>query len=274
MTDLERAAKALEKKGAAFWEMLPELAVGFVVALVFWFVSRAIAKAVYLAFQKADQPEHVALLVSRLVRWGLLVLGGLIVITLIVPSLNAASVFGALGVGSIAIGFAFKDILQNWLAGLLILITRPFEMGDHIVTGIHEGVVEHIEVRATRVRLADHRVAVIPNSELYASRVTVYHPNDPRRVALTLTLPYGTDLALARASITEGLLALPQLVAAAPSPEVVVTELAETGVRLSLRFWLDPSVNADVARASDEVLSRIKAVVESQRAAAQPSPAR
>ncbi|WP_229755789.1 mechanosensitive ion channel family protein, partial [Deinococcus soli (ex Cha et al. 2016)] len=108
-----------------------------------------------------------------LTRFQTLALGVLVALTVVFPTLTAASLFGALGVRGVAIGFAFKDIFQNLLAGLLILITRPFRIGDQIVSGEHEGTVEDIQVRATLLHTYDNRRVVIPNSELYTNRVIV-----------------------------------------------------------------------------------------------------
>ncbi|MXV22113.1 mechanosensitive ion channel family protein, partial [Deinococcus xianganensis] len=101
--------------------------------------------------------------------------------------------------------FAFKDIFQNLLAGLLILITRPFRIGDQIVSGEHEGTVEDIQVRATLLRTYDNRRVVIPNSELYTNRVIVNTAYDRRRLAVTVGIGYGDDIAQAKRIILDTL---------------------------------------------------------------------
>ncbi|MFP3354118.1 mechanosensitive ion channel, partial [Pseudoalteromonas sp. SIMBA_153] len=93
-----------------------------------------------------------------------------------------AKLIGALGIGSVAIGFAFKDIFQNLLSGILLLISEPFRIGDQIVSGDYEGTVEDIKIRATTIRTYDGRQVVIPNSDLYTSALTVNTAYKQRRL--------------------------------------------------------------------------------------------
>ena len=105
------------------------------------------------------------------------------VATIVFPSVKPADLLATLGIGSVAIGFAFKDILQNWLSGLLILWRQPFRPGDQIVSGGHEGTVEHIEARATLIRTYDGQRVVIPNSDIYTRRSRPDRlPDAPQRV--------------------------------------------------------------------------------------------
>ena len=90
-----------------------------------------------------------------------------------IPSFQPAQLIQLLGISGVAIGFAFLDILQNFLAGILILLTEPFRLGDQIVVGGYEGTVEEIETRATSIRTYDGRRVVIPNSNLFTESVTV-----------------------------------------------------------------------------------------------------
>ncbi|RYZ32340.1 MAG: mechanosensitive ion channel [Propionibacteriaceae bacterium] len=163
---IDRLLARLGSMGRSALLMLPNLAVGLVVLLVFWLVSRLLGRLVRSIVARAGQPAGVQVVLGRLTGWVVLALGLLVALAVVFPTVTAASVFGALGIGSVAIGFAFKDILQNLLAGILILLTRPFRIGDQIVSGAHEGTVEDIAVRSTSLRTYDNRRVVIPNSEL------------------------------------------------------------------------------------------------------------
>ena len=121
----------------------------------------------------------------------------LIAAAIVFPSVQPGDVLGALGIGSVAIGFAFKDVLQNLLAGLLILIRRPYTIGDEIVVDNYEGRVEHIESRATMIRTYDGRRVVIPNSDIYTKAVTVNTAYPTRRDEYNVGIGYGDDPMLA-----------------------------------------------------------------------------
>ncbi len=236
---------------------IPNVLIGVIVFLLFMLIARLTRNAVISVAQRAGQPRGIALVFSRIASWLVLGVGVLVALTVIFPTLTAASLFGALGVSGVAIGFAFKDIFQNLLAGLLILITRPFRIGDQIVSGSHEGVVEDIQVRATLLRTYDNRQVVIPNSELYTNRVTVNTAYDQRRLAVTVGIGYGDDIAAARALILDTLQGIDGLLGD-PAPTVLVRELGDFSVNLEVRFWINPPVRREAVEAQDLVLEALK----------------
>ncbi|GAA0502559.1 mechanosensitive ion channel family protein [Deinococcus depolymerans] len=236
---------------------LPNMALGVLLFLLFWFVSGVSRRTVQALAERAGQSAGIALVFGRLTGWVILTLGLLVGLTVIFPTLTAASLFGALGVSGVAIGFAFKDIFQNLLAGLLILITRPFRIGDQIVSGEHEGTVEDIQVRATLLRTYDNRRVVIPNSELYTNRVIVNTAYDRRRLAVTVGIGYGDDIAHAKRVILETLSGVEDI-RPDPAPTVLVRELADFSVNLEVRYWIDPPVRREVVESQDRVLEALK----------------
>jgi small conductance mechanosensitive channel len=121
--------------------------------------------------------QGATLLISPLVQTVIVILGFLIALSVVAPSFQAADLIKMLGIGSVAIGFAFQNILQNFLAGILLLVNEPFQLGDFIsVTGI-EGNVEGIQARATVIKTSEGRDVVIPNAVLFTNPVAVaQHP--------------------------------------------------------------------------------------------------
>jgi len=236
---------------------LPNIALGLVLFALFWFTSGVVRRSVQALAERAGQPAGIALVFGRLAGWVILTLGVLVALTVVFPTLTAASLFGALGVSGVAIGFAFKDIFQNLLAGLLILITRPFRIGDQIVSGEHEGTVEDIQVRATLLRTYDNRRVVIPNSELYTNRVIVNTAYDRRRLAVTVGIGYGDDIAQAKRIILDTLAGVEEI-RRDPAPTVLVRELADFSVNLEVRYWIDPPIRREVVESQDRVLESLK----------------
>ncbi|WP_412027954.1 mechanosensitive ion channel family protein [Deinococcus yunweiensis] len=236
---------------------LPNVALGLMLFALFWFISGIVRRSVQALAERAGQPAGIALVFGRLAAWVLLTLGVLVGLTVIFPTLTAASLFGALGVSGVAIGFAFKDIFQNLLAGLLLLITRPFRIGDQIVSGEHEGTVEDIQIRATMLRTYDNRRVVIPNSELYTNRVIVNTAYDRRRLAVTVGIGYGDDIARAKRIILDTLAGVEDI-RMEPAPAVLVRELADFSVNLEVRYWIDPPIRREVVESQDRVLEALK----------------
>ena len=188
--------------------------------------------------------------------------GALLALTLVIPSLNPGDLLAGLGIGSVAIGFAFKDILQNWLAGLLILIQRPFEVGDQIIVDGFEGTVEWIETRATIITLFDGRRVIIPNASVYSSSVTVNTARPLRRSQYDVGIGYGDDIEAARAAIIEAVSKV-EAVVADPAPEVIVFDLAASSVNLRIRWWT-PSKGYNLVRVQGEVLEGIKRALDAK----------
>lgn len=256
-TDFSDILARVQKIFAQLLLAVPNIAFGVVVFAVFWGLSWVLGKIIRGVAARAGQPKGVQVVLSRLTSWLVLALGLLVALTVIFPTITPASLFGALGVGGVAIGFAFKDIFQNLLAGILILLTRPFRIGDQIVSGEHEGQVEDIQVRATLMRTYDNRRVVIPNSELYTNRVTVNTAYPKRRLSVDVGIGYGDDIGAARATILSVFPGLDGIVAE-PAPVVLVTSLANFSVQLEVRFWIDPPKRRDAVEAQDQVLEAVK----------------
>ncbi|WP_341953716.1 mechanosensitive ion channel domain-containing protein [Salinibacterium sp. TMP30] len=242
---------------ASLFLALPNVILGIAAFLLFWAISWLVAKLVGLAVRRAGRPRGLQVVLSRLVGWGILGFGLLVALTIIFPTITPASLFGTLGVGGIVIGFAFRDIFQNLLSGILILFTRPFRIGDQIVSNDHEGEVVDILVRATLVRTYDNRQVVIPNSELYTKRVVVNTAYTTRRLSVEVGIGYDDSIAEARIVILKAIAALPGIVTE-PAPTVLVSSLGDFSVILEVRFWISPPDRREAVEAQDQVLEAIK----------------
>src|SRR5215469_3162260 len=153
--------------------LLPNIIIGILILILFLVVAslaRSVARRIAL---RRLSHQGVALLMARLVHTSVAVLGFLIATSVIAPSFQAADLIKLLGIGTVAIGFAFQNILQNFLAGILLLLQEPFRLGDLIsVTGI-EGHVSDIQARATVVTTIEGREVVIPNAVIFMNPVAV-----------------------------------------------------------------------------------------------------
>lgn len=238
----------------SFLRVLPGVAVGVVTVTFALVVARVVKRAVRSSTRSAGMRPGLSLLISRVWSGAIITLGILLALAIAIPSLDFAAALGALGIGGIVIGFALKDIVQNFLAGILILFNRPFRLGDQIRTGEHEGTVEDIQVRATLLRTYDNRRVVIPNSELFTNRVVVNTAYDKVRLAVMFTVPNTASLSQIRRLILDTVGAVPEVLQD-PEPEVLVRELQDYGTLLEVRFWVDPPVRREMILAEDAVLT-------------------
>jgi len=218
-----------------FFKLLPNIGVALVLVVVFWFLGLGLGA---LVRRTADTRGRGNLgdVGGSLNRWTVVVVGFMLAITIIAPSVTPGDLFAGLGVSSVAIGFAFKDILQNMLAGILILLRQPFEVGDQIVSGGHEGTVEKIETRATMIRTYDGRRVVIPNSDIYTDSVVVNTAFEHRRSQYDIGIGCNDDWGKARKIMIDACAGV-EGVQSDPAPETIPIELGDFANIIRLRWW-------------------------------------
>ena len=241
-------------------KLAPNIIVALVVLFIFWLISRGVRSVVRRAAERRDRPS-LADVASSLVGWSVLIFGFMLAVTIVAPSITPANLLGSLGVGSVAIGFAFKDILQNMLAGILILLRQPFNVGDQIVSGGHEGTVERIETRATLIKTYDGRRVVIPNSDIYTDSVVVNTAYDKRRSEYDIGIGCNDDWAEARRIMVAACAGVDGVLPD-PGPEAIPMAMGDFSNIIRLRWWTKPQ-KADQIHVFGEVIqTTYQALVE------------
>ena len=200
--------------------------------------------------------------VSRLIGWGVSAIAIAIAITIAFPSVKPVDVIGGLGIFSIAVGFAFQDILSNLLAGLLLIIRQPFESGDQIVVNDHTGTVEGITIRETTLRTFAGERVVIPNKDVYQSAITVNTAFDARRTNVIVGIGYGDDLEQAEDAILSAVRSIDD-VADEPAPEAYLVGLGDNSVNFDVRYWTAPD-QATVRRVQHLVVKAVKEALDDE----------
>ncbi|HWG84055.1 MAG TPA: mechanosensitive ion channel family protein [Deinococcales bacterium] len=252
--DLTAAVGRIQAMLEGFVRTLPNIVLAIIVFVLFLFLGRW---AQALAGRAAGDRRALGMLLRRLTQAGVILLGTLAALAIVFPTFGAGDLIGVLGISSVAIGFAFRDILQNFLAGILLLLTEPFRVGDQIISGGYEGTVEDIQTRATFIRTYDGRRVVIPNADLFTSPVTVNTAFEKRRLEYDVGIGFGDDVEQARALIL-AVLREADGVLPDPAPEALVVDLAESSVNIRARWWISPPRQADTFAARDTVLAAIK----------------
>lgn len=240
-------------------EHIPLIIAGLIVFLLFWLLSKAV-KAIFLsASGKTRLDNRLRILFSRLLGVAIVTIGAFTALT-VFTKLEFGSLIAGLGFTSFIIGFATKDILNNLLSGVLILWQQPFRIGDYLFVGSNQGKVEHIGVRATKLRKDDGELVLIPNGDMYSSALTIRGAGAGRRMLLKISISYDCDLEKVKDVIiytlrhTEGVLEDP------PS-DVVVTDLTADGVNISIYFWINTDKNKPMA-VFDAVATNIKKAMD------------
>ncbi len=237
--------------------MLPNIVLAIIVFALFYLAGKSMRSLVKRLTRKHRQARNLGLVLGRLSQGITILVGLFVALSIVIPSFKAGDLVQLLGISGVAIGFAFRDILQNFLAGILILLTEPFQIDDQIIFKNFEGTVENIQTRATTIRTYDGRRIVIPNAELFTNSVTVNTAFESRRLQYDVGIGYGDDIDQAKELILEAI-ATVDGVLREPSPDVLVTELAGSSVNIRARWWIKPPRRADALNMQDKVLTAIK----------------
>jgi len=159
----------------SFFARLPSLILGVLVFFIFYLLSIVVSRIIHSTTRKYR--PNLGVVFARLTGAATILFGFLVAFSVVAPSFQAGDLIKILGISGVAIGFAFQNILQNFLAGILLLLQEPFELGDWIaVTGL-EGKVDDIQTRATIITTADGKRVVIPNAVLFTNPVVVGRAN-------------------------------------------------------------------------------------------------
>lgn len=240
---------------------IPYLIVASLVFVIFWMLSIFFKKAVTRILGSRKHHQNLVTVFRRVGSALILFLGFMVAMIIAVPSFTPGKLIGALGIGSVAIGFAFKDIFQNLLSGILLLLSEPFRIGDQIISGNFEGTVEDIQIRATTIRTYDGRKVVIPNSQLYTSTMTVNTAYSQRRLEFDVGIGYENNIIDAQQVILSVLKAAPT-VSKLAEPSVIATALADSSVVLRVRWFIDDGTQTNRVASINEVIILVKEALE------------
>lgn len=207
---------------------------------------------------RGDADRHTGLLVGRLLSVLVVSVGAVYAVDLL--GVRVGPLIGALGVGGIAIAFAAQDILQNFIAGLLLQLRRPFRLGEQIGSGEYEGVVHDINLRTVVLQTYDGLTVYLPNAEVLKNPIVNYTRTALSRTEITVGVAYDTDLVPAREVLLEACRQADG-VAPQPPPEAWVNEFAESSIEIVVRYW-HPADIASRWRVRSSVAVAVKAALD------------
>ncbi len=188
------------------------------------------------------------------------ILGIVLACVVAFPGLRLGDIIATLGLGSVAVGFAFQDIFKNFLSGILILIQRPFRIDDQIVIGDYEGTVEQIDIRVTKIRTYTGERVLMPNSEVFTSAVRVRTAYSKRRTDLAVGVDYNTPLPQAKQILQRTIEGVTGALNK-PEPEIDLVGFGDSSIDFIVRYWTKPR-QLEVRQAQTEAILAIKAALD------------
>ena len=243
-------------RGIDWLHLLETWGLKLLAAVVIFLVGRWLARRLIVGLERGLGRARVdATLIGFLRNVAYAAMLVLVVVTaLSAIGVPTTSMFAILGAAGLAVGLALKDSLSNFASGVMLIVLRPFRLGDHVVVAGEEGIVEEIRVFQTRLHAFDQRVIVLPNSEITTAPIINYSTLPTRRMEIAVGVGYGDDLKRARELLLDIARREP-LVLEAPEPFVQVKNLGDSSVDLMLFAYAN---NADFGEASSRVVEAVR----------------
>ena len=242
--------------GEGFVRALPNMAIALVIILITWIVARIAVRGVSRAIGKTDMRPSLQNLIDTVVKLGIWIIGLMIALIVVMPGMTPASLIAGLGIGAVAIGFAFQDIFENFLAGVLIMLREKMRIGDVIECEGIKGKVEHITLRETHVRKLSGELTIVPNSMIFKNPVEILTDEQVRRHEVVAGVSYDTDLDHAAQVIRKAVEGV-EGIEADKTIDVFATTFNSSSVDFLVR-WYSGSTPRDGWESTDKVVRAIK----------------
>lgn len=258
----EPAFTGMQELWHSIMRAIPFWVFGLVVLLIFWGISKLLAKATRTSLKKRDMNILLQDIAARSVGVIIFLLGLYIVFHIADLTSIALTVLGGTGLLGIALGIAFRDITENFLASIFLSVQNPFHAGDLVEINGNTGFIQRLTIRATLLMTLDGNHMQIPNSTVYKSSILNFTSNPNQRVTFTIGMGYDDSVTAAQ-EIGAKILADHPAVLQEPEPWVLVDELAASTINLQFYFWMD-STKHELLKVQSSVLRQVKAAYQKE----------
>ena len=223
-----------------FLQFLPRLITSLVVFLVTLYLSAVAARAVSRALKLRKTDQELSLLLVRSAKLAIVITGTIIALQQVGFDLTAF--VAGLGIIGFTLGFALQDVSKNLIAGVLLLLQQPFDIGDTVEVGGFAGIITNINLRATEMQTFDGILVMIPNTTVYSKPVKNFNRVERRCLELPISIAYGSGVQTAEQTVKKALRSVPGVIAEDPSPRVVFQNFGEKSIEFIAYYWI--KVNA------------------------------
>jgi len=237
---------------------LPSLALAAAVVAVGLVAVRLLSRGTRRALRRSRADAVVSGLAVRLLRVALV--SAVVLVALSVAGVEVGPFLAGLGIAGLAVAFALQGILENFIAGVILIARKPFRAGDQIRTGEFEGTVEDIDLRVTRLVDYDGELILVPNVDVYTSALVNLTRRGRRRTVVCVGVDYRDDHDAAREVLRTAVAAVDGVLGE-PAPEVLLTAFGESSVDFDVCYWTAPDIRS-VRHTRDRVLSAAKHALE------------
>lgn len=252
--------KSLDKFAQNFVALIPNIIIGVFFAVLTFFIAKIIGKIVSSFLPKMAIRANLVTISHKLTIILVWFIGVLIISAIVFPSVTTANILTTLGLTSVAVGLAFKNIFENFFTGILLLLREPFSIGDFIEVDSQRGYVHRISIQNTHLRKTDGTRAFIPNTKMFTSTVEVLTDSKLRRKKIICSVDFGTDLEKARTTIKNAVKQC-ESVSKEKYTQIYVVSFSSNGIDFAIYWWTKPEPS-HLRYSLDEVLTSIKKALD------------
>lgn len=241
----------------SFAASLPNLITALLIIVISSYVGVWLSRLLSRVLQRQNAEQGVSLLLSQIVKWTIISLG---VIAAFQRFFDVTAFLTGVGIIGFTIGFALQNIMQNFVSGVILLVQRPFKVGDDAGLAGFDGTVLKIGLRTTEMKTLDGRIVFLPNADVLSQPIINYTRANRRRVDLPVSVSYDAEPESVRSIILAEIKNVPGVMDL-PIPQVLFHTFSASSIDLTVFFWVDTAVNPHPA-AKDMALTRIKQAFE------------
>lgn len=239
--------------------LLPKLVVALLIFLVSLYLAKLVSGILLRMMERRKVNSGAERLVSETVRWSIIVYGSVMALQ---QFTDVTAFLAGLGILGFTVGFALQDVMKNFAAGVLLLLQKPFRMGDNISVAGFDGTVTAIDLRSTEIRTFDGRTVIVPNADVLNHAIINFTRSVNRRIELTVGVAYGSDLEVVQKLAMEAVGQVPGLLDD-PAPQVVSRNFGDSSINFTVFYWVD-TAQISLFAAQDAGLKLIKRAFQEQ----------
>lgn len=233
--------------------LLPKLAVALLIFLASLYLAKLTSGILLRALERRKVNSGAERLVSETIRWSIIIYGSVMALQ---QFADVTAFLAGLGILGFTVGFALQDVMKNFAAGVLLLLQKPFRIGDTISVASFDGIVAAIDLRSTEIRTFDGRAVIVPNADVLNHAIINFTRSVNRRIELPVSVAYGSDPEQVQKMVLEAVGQVPGLLDD-PAPQVVVRNFGDSSINFTVFYWVD-TARVGLFAAQDAGLKLIK----------------
>ncbi len=251
---MDKATEAFLLLLTEFLAFVPNLLAALVIFLVTLYLSALLSRILRRSMEKQRTDPALTLLTYYIIRWTIIFVGGVIALRQV--DFELTGFLAGIGILGFTLGFALQDISRNIMAGMLLLVQKPFELGDLVEIQGYLGRVQSVDLRSTEILTLDGNNILLPNGSVFTLPITNYSRESTRRMELSVGVAYNSDLELVRHTTLQAIRSIPDVLNT-PAPSLFFHEFGASAISFTVRFWIDTRIT-DAATALDPAVVAIQ----------------